>query len=331
MRDTAQLIGDEGGNVAAHVSGGLDSTAVAIITAPMLNSERSPIVCVASWSPDPSQMSFDGDDERDRVRAVAESLGVPAIFTPATSGEESWLAALDVTHQPRSTLRRESHLLPQFAELTVQHVLSGWGGDEFASFNGRGTHRALLRRGNIRELHASYRAFRDHGRPPHLAARYVLAPAAPAWLLTWQERRKGERSRPHLDAAQAEAYPDLAASATALNRKLERAASARAMQLGLLELGHLARRIEAWHEAGLRFGVTYHYPLLDVRIVEWALSMPPEVWRIGGQSRRVFRLAIEGLVPDYVRFTAKDDPALFALAREAREAAQAAADQSPQA
>jgi len=83
----------------------------------------------------------------------------------------------------------------------------------------------------------------------------------------------------------------------------------------------VARRIEAWHQMALRFGFDYGYPLLDRRIVEWALSVPPETFRDGDHSRRVFRKAITGMVPDEVCSTEKLDPVLFAVVAASRASA----------
>ena len=111
-------------------------------------------------------------------------------------------------------------------------------------------------------------------------------------------------------------FPELVDIHRAQHQAFATAVDTRAYQLALLRYGHLARRIDAWHQIGLRFGLAYHYPLLDTRIVEWALSMPSEVYREGDHSRRVFRRALAGIVPDRVRTTTKDDPVLLALLAE---------------
>jgi len=122
-------------------------------------------------------------------------------------------------------------------------------------------------------------------------------------------------------AALAKSFPDLHDAYHRHRRHLRRAVHPRAVQLALYRNDHVARRIEAWHQLALRFGYHYGYPLLDRRIVEWALSVPPDTFRDGDHSRRVFRRAIAGMVPEEVRSTEKLDPVLFAVVAAARESA----------
>jgi len=48
-------------------------------------------------------------------------------------------------------------------------------------------------------------------------------------------------------------------------------------------------------------GVEYRYPLLDQRVVEFALALPPEQYRGAGMSRRVFREALANSFPQALR------------------------------
>lgn len=315
-------------DIAAHLSGGLDSTAVALMAQAALQRRGRRLACAASWSPDRLSFPVLADaqappayDERELVEELARDAGVPVVFGPAELGEAEWLSGLDPALQPRQTLARESYLLPAVASRGTHHVLSGWGGDEFASFNGRMATRALvrgLRLGPVREV---YRDLRARGRSPLRAGTDLIGAALPAGA---HPRRRGSHRdrqvrREQRVAAAAAQFPELAARVRESRAALSNAADPRSFQLALLDLGHLSARIESWHEAGRRFGVRYHYPLLDVRLVEWALSMPPEVFRVGQHSRRVFRQALVGLVPDWVRLTVKDDPVLLGMVRAMRE------------
>ena len=72
------------------------------------------------------------------------------------------------------------------------------------------------------------------------------------------------------------------------------------MQLGLLEHGHLVRRIEGWSADAARFGIDVRYPLLDVDVVESVLGFPDSVYLRDGWERWVFRRALAGRAPDEV-------------------------------
>jgi asparagine synthase (glutamine-hydrolysing) len=94
---------------------------------------------------------------------------------------------------------------------------------------------------------------------------------------------------------------------------------ARPTQLALLERGHLGRRTASWVQHGRAIGVDYTWPLLDRRIIEFALSLPGEAFLRAGWKRWLFREAVEGLVPDVIRWNRhKRDPALAAQFKRAR-------------
>lgn len=54
-------------------------------------------------------------------------------------------------------------------------------------------------------------------------------------------------------------------------------------------------------QAALRAGVELRYPFLDVRLVEFALSLPPGVRLGDGRGKQVLRAAMDGRLPDAVR------------------------------
>ena len=52
----------------------------------------------------------------------------------------------------------------------------------------------------------------------------------------------------------------------------------RKMQLAMFHYGHLEERIEAWAQSGIEKKLEYSYPLLDKRIVEFAMGIPEEMF-----------------------------------------------------
>jgi asparagine synthase (glutamine-hydrolysing) len=305
-------------DISAHLSGGLDSSAIALFAQRALAARGQRLAVVTSWSPDPDGVPTPewtdpaGYDERELVQRMADDIGVPVAFSSAEFEEADWLAGLSLAEQPRKTIGRESHLLPQLADRGVHHMLSGWGGDEFASFNGRMTTRALVRSFRVPQLREAFLQMRGTGR----GRRSIVREFAREGLPPRRPRPDGPIDVTATEIARR--YPRLVRDRIELSRRLRASGGPREVQLGLLAHGHLNRRIEAWHEAGRRFGVRYHYPLLDVRLVEWALQAPPEAFRVGAHSRRVFRLALAGLVPDELLRTTKADPVMLTAMREQR-------------
>jgi hypothetical protein len=72
-------------------------------------------------------------------------------------------------------------------------------------------------------------------------------------------------------------------------------------QLDFFRIGHLAHRAESWGNLGRRFRVEYRHPLLDRRVLEFAVSVPARLYRRDRETRYLFREAARGIVPEPVR------------------------------
>ena len=156
----------------------------------------------------------------------------------------------------------------------VTTTFSGWGGDEFVSYSGRHLRGRTLRAraGRLRRL---------------------IAPSDP------------QRN----DAGQLRGYASAAVrrhSVPSTMDTLPTLRTARATQLCYLGSGHLSERTDSWSSAGAAFGIQYAFPLLDRRLIEWALALPNSMV---GAGRHLMREALRDVIPDEVRLnTDKSDP-----------------------
>ena len=66
--------------------------------------------------------------------------------------------------------------------------------------------------------------------------------------------------------------------------------------LWLLRNGGLGERIEGWAAGGARRGIEYRYPLLDRRLLEFALGLPPEQFLRGKWNRWLMRHALRDVL-----------------------------------
>jgi asparagine synthase (glutamine-hydrolysing) len=71
----------------------------------------------------------------------------------------------------------------------------------------------------------------------------------------------------------------------------------RTNQLQFLLHGNLVTRMEECGADAARWGLDYRYPLLDRRLLEFCLALPPEQYVRQGWTRYLFRRTIDGLVP----------------------------------
>ena len=75
-------------------------------------------------------------------------------------------------------------------------------------------------------------------------------------------------------------------------------------------MGHLTQRIDAWTATGAQHHLVYSYPLLDRRVLAFALGMPIENFRHGPWGRWFMRQALARVLPPEVCWHRdKTDPA----------------------
>ena len=294
--------------VGVHLSGGLDSSSIAVLAARARRRAGLPAPSAFCWQPPPGAgpAGAAGTSEHDLIEAVRRQEGLDVHYCPlGVEDVVAWLrrdGALDLSvHVNETAVQRAA------AESGVRVLLSGWGGDEGISFNGRGYPAELLRRGRLGAL------WRQVGRtsrypPAGLVTQALLPLAAPALAAALGRWRRGERRRWR---GVTFIHPAFARRARALPDPYRRLpAGGRRLQLRLLRAGHLAERIDGWAASGARHGIEYRYPLLDRRVLEFALGLPPEQFRRGRWGRWLMRRALDGILPSEVCWNRdKADPA----------------------
>lgn len=292
----------------AHLSSGLDSSAVAVLAARRLRESGQGLVGF-SWSPSLEARADGGPaDERRIVERIARDEGITVSYLELGLDQIVEAMLIDFTVEPAEMLEREATVQREAQARGVGVILSGWGGDEGISYNGRGCLAELLAGGRWVALAGilAARARRTEGllRRAKLLAGQVRLHCLRPWVAPWVERASTLRHR-FVRPPGSCIHPDLfrreRRRAFALRSpSLETRPDARAIRTALWENGHLVRRVESWAVAGARHGVTYRYPLLDRRVVEFALGLPCGQFVAGGLTRTVARRALRGILPDDV-------------------------------
>lgn len=297
--------------VGSHVSGGLDSSAVTALAADALGSDRLRAI---SFSAEPSAMihgrrSLDGD------RLLA--LDIPIHY--ATAGPSDRCAAPGM--MPPSYSPTRAHVWAASEGVTT--MLSGWGGDEVASFNGRDAIVTLLSQGHLRRSWRTYRAVGPRVRSPrHYLTERLLDPLLPDWLL-WglAHARKaptvGRLERSVVDVGAATEVGALDAYRHPLRIRPGHGRTQRA----LVESAHLTDRVESWSVDAARCGITYAHPLLDTRVVGTALAAPADLFLWQGWDRWLFRKAMQPHLPAEVVWHRGKVDSVMQAAEAARGAA----------
>jgi asparagine synthase (glutamine-hydrolysing) len=286
------------GGIGAHLSGGLDSSSVALIGAGLLDA-RGQKLTAFSWAPPRDVVPDVEGDERDLAEAASGFGAIPLQYTLLQPSDVAAYSYRDVALRPRSTLNFEIATSRQAREAGVQTMLSGWGGDELIAFNGRGYFAQLALRGRFatiqRELRLRSQIHGGNLRGPWKAR--VLRPLLP-------DRVLGLKSEwPPLPAELRPEFASLLAAVEPLDHAYPRERpGVRRMQVSLLEFGHLQYRMESWAAHGAAIGLRYSFPLLDRRVMEFALSLPGRMFFHEGWKRWLYRTAMEGVLPDVVRW-----------------------------
>ena len=300
-----------GGPVGVELSGGLDSSTVAVLAARELRRRGlAPPPAFTGLPPPPKPMPPEYVEGYGRVRLVAEQEGLRLFHHRLAPGDmlrqlsEDWCLPSAGVGYPA----------PLAAGEGVRVLLSGVGGDECVSNTGAGHDFSLLLGGRWPSLlaHLRMQGRRPSREIPKMLAGLLhpkLGPGSRFWRLLREGRlwSAGERSylrnRWLIDPQFARRAPPMASVAP-------RPLSVRRRQLHRLRLGHLSERMEGEIARGARCGLEFRYPLLDRRLVEFALGRPPEAF-CGPPTRLLMRVAVSGLLPKEVCWSEdKSDPAV---------------------
>ena len=299
--------------IGVHVSGGLDSSSVAVLAARQLRREGRPLPLAFSWQPPLGGQPPKPAHAREYalIDAVCAKAGLQVQHCAVGNDDIAGLLRRDCAF-PGTRLVSEEPVQHAAAAEGVGVLLTGWGGDEVASFNGRGTLESMLLRGRWWRLAAACRA-RGTG-PRRLLLDHVLPLIAPALMLELRRLRRGKPLR----AKRGFADPSFRQRLRPRPEPVPRYLDTRRAQLQLLDSAHLSARIEDCAASGARRGIEYRYPLLDRRVLEFALGLPAEQFQRGRCSRLLMRRALRMVLPPEVcSNTSKADPACADAADDA--------------
>ncbi len=283
------------GTVGAHLSGGLDSTAVALLGSRALLSSGRALhtfshIPAVRWHPPQS------GDETPYIEAALTRM--PNAVPHFVTGTTPLTGPRYETPTPPHNLEVGAMALEQ----GIGTILSGWGGDEGVSYNGDGHLAHQLLRGQLwwvlrwcrhfggGSMRGMTRTFYHKvvrqsmgalpatpGAPPHRAAAadVQLADLPPA-----VRRELLQRQRRHC--------------------RLRRAPSARENQCRLLASSHLALRIDQEARWSTPLGFAVRYPLLDPGLLTLVLTVPERLCILDGRTRTLLRQALLGTYPDLI-------------------------------
>lgn len=291
------------GPVAAHLSGGLDSSAITVVAARQLRAQGRTVYAYSMLAQPVSGRVI--RDEREYVDAVlAQESGIvnTPVYMPSADAALAFDPRLPLGVAPDSS---DERVCAEAARNGAHILLSGAGGDEAATYNGASLYASLLLAGKWAHLSRELRArARVDGRPLLVAVlTHLIVPSLPRFFTSWW-RTLGRRMTPEEQRRIALSLlaPELAehvrrtlvADPEWTNRAEDR--------IEMLADGFLAGRHNAWSALAARHGMAVSYPLIDRRIVDFCLALPIERFLEDGFSRQPFRRAMAGVLPESIRW-----------------------------
>lgn len=288
-------------HVGVHLSGGIDSSSLAVIAARTTRG-RGVGLTAFSWSPPPGEDSMRAEHERIAVVTRAEGI-VPMYVPPQLSSY--WRFDRDIAISPRYDTLAERPVVDAAAAGGVDVMVSGWGGDEAASYNGRGIAAGHLASGAWGALarHCWERGGRSGDRRllRHLGASASVfwSAACRPWMPEPAFRLLGRRSRPvgssliaphFLRRVRPHVRPPIA--------PIRDVPGGRANMLRLYYGAVVSDRLAAWRVFRAERNVTHVYPLTDRRILEFIYGAPSDLHVQRGVARFLFRQAMSSVVPE---------------------------------
>jgi asparagine synthase (glutamine-hydrolysing) len=294
--------------VGAHLSGGLDSSSIAVLANRFLKAQGKALQGF-SWSPPLTTPIDSPGDERLLVKELSDLEQIECHYVSLTGEDLIKHRTRNFLVEPTEMLQFEQKVQSEITARNIRVVLSGWGGDEAITFNGRGYFAELFLKGKWLTL---YRELTLRGKLHGLGLKgqllqKVIIPLLPDSLLSILNRISDEKVRyseqsAYLTSQFSGRIKPLVEQLPHLTNSLREQVGVRQNQLLLLEDGHLTDRIESWALSGALNGFVYSYPLLDRRIVEFALGIPVDWFFKNGWKRYLFRAATADILPDTVRW-----------------------------
>ncbi|MDH5523379.1 MAG: asparagine synthase-related protein [Desulfobulbaceae bacterium] len=300
--------------ITAHLSGGLDSSAIAVVAARKLRDKGEQLLAF-NWLHAPSQNDDPSHNEWANSAEIANREGIAHDYVDISA--EDIIACMrnhNIAHGDSAGFWYEYVVGNAVRKKGSRTILSGWGGDELCSYHGKSYWANMLKNGRLSEVLKMVRrnvAGQKNKTRSALKLFYynVIIPFIPRRYYHKMPNPQRRQAPPFNFARQG-----FMAALTEERAKMDAflpqtKGTIRAHMLGFLQYGHLQGRMESWAATALANRLEYSYPLLDKRIVEFILGVPADFFVNEQTGRHLFRLAADGLIPHKILWKDKESEA----------------------
>ncbi len=290
--------------IASHLSGGLDSSVIAVLAARFLRSEEKPLHTY-NWIP----FLENGDDpdywEWKNSKKIADKEQINHYHLNMNAHNITDIyESLDISSNDTITFWYE-HLVQKAAKKhNVRVMLSGWGGDDLISHNGYSHVASLFWSGKLKHAFSVLYAESSNAKYPWLSLlrkfyrQIVLLVIPEQFSCLIGKDCDAQNPLQYLKSDFIKSFKEFKRNGKFLNK-----IGVHKYQLNAYNYGHIQTRIDSWNASGFSNGIEYRYPLLDKRVVEFSVGIPAELYRQNGINRFLFRYATKGIIPDKIRLS----------------------------
>ncbi len=282
--------------IASHLSGGIDCSSIAVSAAQKLKKKHQKLYAF-NWINIPKNddeyeyeaWNFSRRIADNEENIIHEEFSIDPYFMVKQYKEHNILT--------KGTMYYwwEYYVQNSVKDIGARTLLSGWGGDELISDNGYSYISGLFRQGKIvkafKYLHDEKKSLR------YSWTKFIKRTVREIFPFTIIQYFKTVIHHQNIKVKYIK--KEFVRSFNGYNNKgYPNVYGVRKNKLASYNYGHLQHRIESWDLSTFSNKIEYRYPLLDKRIVEFAMGIPEEIfYPKEGKSRHLFKNAVSDLLP----------------------------------
>ncbi len=299
--------------VSSHLSGGLDSSSVAVIAARKLYKQGKKLNAY-NWIHEPTKTDDPMNFEWHNSKMISDIENIEhSYISMSAESLYGFMSERDIVYGETVDLWYEYPLRRSAQQKGSRTILSGWGGDEFVTYKGRAYYIDLVCKGRIikafRELSSFAKENNRSTLKSFISLLYfkVLMPCIPKKVYCCMPKNTCQSIKKFYPFLKKDFLPLMKQElkkASYLNRQSGR--TVRDDMLTYWESGHVITRIESWETEATKNRLTYAYPMLDKRIIEFMLQVPAEYLVNDREGRYLFRLAMKEILPSEILWMGKE-------------------------
>ncbi len=294
--------------IVSHLSGGIDSSPIAVLAARKLKQKQQSLYAY-NWINIPQNSEEYELEAYEFSRRIAKQEQIEHHeFEIDSSYMAQWYDTHDITTQGNMFYMREYYVQNEAEKIGARTIISGWGGDELISYNGYSYISGLFKQGKF--INALKVLHEEKKLKKYSWLQFVKRCANEMDIPLLRNYLRWRNKKP-LELYENNDYAYIKKDFREVMKKYSfeefpNVFGVRKRQMNLLNYGHIQNRIESWGLSAFSKRTEYCYPLLDRRIVEFALGVPEDLFFTkNGHYRYLMRSAVADLLPSDIAWFPK--------------------------